>query len=210
MKSNKKLLLLVTSLFSLSVLTGCFNRNKSNNSDDGDDSAQVEPKVLSLKLYAGDDLIVKGKTLALAAVVETQGSASKLANFVSSDPSVATVDESGVVTGHKLGNTTIIATAKDGTGVFGTIRVDVIKLATSVEFNISEVTMDINDTLVLTPVFEPIDTSNEIVIWSSSDEEVAMVKTSGIVYARKSGECDITITTTDGTNLSATCHITVQ
>ena len=131
-------------------------------------------------------------------------------DWSSSDEEVATISENGVVTGHKLGNTTIIATAKDGTGVFGTIRVDVIKLATSINFNIDEVMMDVNDTLVLTPVFLPLDTSNEIVIWSSSDEEVAMVKTSGIVYARKSGECDITITTTDGTNLSATCHITVQ
>ena len=126
MKSNKKLLLLVTSLFSLSVLTGCFNRNKSSSNDDGDDSAQVEPKVLSLKLYAGDDLIVKGKTLALAAVVETQGSASKLANFASSDPSVATVDDSGVVTGVKVGEVTITATAKDDASKKDSLKLNVV------------------------------------------------------------------------------------
>ena len=126
MKSNKKLLLLVTSLFSLSVLTGCFNRNKSSSNDDGDDSAQVEPKVLSLKLYAGDDLIVKGKTLALAAVVETQGSASKLATFASSDPSVATVDDSGVVTGVKVGEVTITATAKDDASKKDSLKLNVV------------------------------------------------------------------------------------
>lgn len=126
MKSNKKLLLLVTSLFSLSVLTGCFNKNKSNKSDDGEDSAQVEPKVLSLKLYAGDDLIVKGKTLALAAVVETQGSASKLANFESSNPAVATVNESGVVTGVTVGEVTITATAKDDASKKDSLKLNVV------------------------------------------------------------------------------------
>ena len=69
--------------------------------------------------------------------------------------------------------------------------------------------MDVNDSLVLIPNFEPIDTTNEIVIWNSSDETVAKVKESGIVYARKSGTATITATSTDGTNLTATCNITV-
>ena len=125
MKSNKKLLLLVTTLFSVSVLTGCFNRN-NNKSSDGDESAQVAAKVLSVKIYAGDDLVVKGKTLALTAVVETEGNASKLANFVSSDPSKATVSADGVVTGVAVGDVTITATAKDDESKSDSYRISVV------------------------------------------------------------------------------------
>ena len=125
MKSNKKLLLLVTTLFSVSVLTGCFNRNNSK-SNDGDESAQVAAKVLSVKIYAGDDLVVKGRTLALTAVVETEGNASKLVNFASSNPAVASVSEDGVVTGVAEGDVTITATAKDDASKSDTYKLKVV------------------------------------------------------------------------------------
>ena len=126
MKSNKKLLLLVTSLFSLSVLTGCFNPNRNKSSEDDDDSAQVEPKVLGLKLYAGDDLIVKGKTLALAAVVETQGNASKVAKFSSSDNAIATVDNNGVVTAVAVGKVKITAVSDFDASFSDSVNLEVV------------------------------------------------------------------------------------
>lgn len=130
-----------------------------------------------------------------------------------SDDSIISIQSSDdtkcVVSGLSLGNSTLIATAKDGSGVFGTIQIKVIKLAESISFNHESVEMDVDDTIVLVPVFSPIDASNEIVIWRSSDETVAKVKNSGIVYALSSGEATITIMTTDGTELEASCTITV-
>ena len=127
MKSNKSLLLLVTSLFSLSLLTGCFGGNRSkSSSEDEDDSAQVEPKVLGLKLYAGDDLIVKGKTLALAAVVETQGNASKAAKFSSSDNAIATVDNNGVVTAVAVGKVKITAVSDLDASFSDSVNLEVV------------------------------------------------------------------------------------
>ena len=126
MKSNKKLLLLVTSLFSLSVLTGCFNQNRNKSSEDDDDSAQVEPKVLGLKLYAGDDLIVKGKTLALAAVVDTQGNASKAVKFSSDNAAVATVDDNGVVSAVAVGKVKITAVSDFDASFSDSVNLEVV------------------------------------------------------------------------------------
>ena len=130
-------------------------------------------------------------------------------NWNSSNESVATIDANGTVTGLSLGKTTIIANAKDGSGVFGTIQVQVIKLVESIAFDINEIEMELGDSLVLVPNITPVDASNEIVVWTSSDETVAKVKESGIVYALSSGETTITATTTDGSNLTATCNITI-
>lgn len=131
-------------------------------------------------------------------------------NWSVADEDIASIDESGVVTGLKIGNTTILANAQDGSGVFGTIKLQVIKLVESISFELTNVTMEIGDTLVLVPNVLPDDASNGVVIWQSSNENIAKVKQSGIVYAREEGECVITATTTDSTNLTATCNITVN
>lgn len=45
--------------------------------------------------------------------------------------------------------------------------------------------------------------------WKSSLESVATVDTDGKVSPAGVGECDITVSTTDGTGLTAVCHVTV-
>ena len=130
-------------------------------------------------------------------------------NWVSTNTDIATINNDGTVTGIALGKTTIIANAKDGSGVFGTIQVQVIKLVENISFEFNEITMELGDSLVLIPNITPVDASNEIVKWKSSDETIAKVKESGIVYALSSGTATITATTTDNTNLTATCNITI-
>ena len=45
--------------------------------------------------------------------------------------------------------------------------------------------------------------------WRSSDTDVAMVSSNGMVVAVSTGTCTITCETTDGSNVSATCEVTV-
>ncbi|MEA5107868.1 MAG: Ig-like domain-containing protein, partial [Sphaerochaeta associata] len=53
-------------------------------------------------------------------------------------------------------------------------------------------------TLQLTTTLDPSDATNKNVTWSSSDETVATVSTTGLVSALKGGVATITVTTTDG------------
>ena len=55
----------------------------------------------------------------------------------------------------------------------------------------------------------PEHTTNKEVAWSSSDKWVASVDNYGLVTMYSAGEVIITATTTDGSNLSATCRINV-
>lgn len=180
-------------------------------------------------IYVGCDEDVNNNTVSISAVVTrdnnyTGGDMFKLGVVWSVvDNTIATVeadDESGLtatVTGHIIGRTTLIASAADGSGVFGTIQVQVVKLTENISFDISDFELDENgkikmtvgDSLVLVPKFTP-ESTNEIVIWQSSDTSVAKVKESGIVYALSAGEAKITVTSTDGSKKEATCEITIQ
>lgn len=64
-------------------------------------------------------------------------------------------------------------------------------------------------TLTLVSTVEPADASNKNVKWSSSDESVATVSSTGVVTAKSVGTAVITVTTTDG-GKTATCTVTVK
>ena len=125
MKSKKSLLLLVTSLFSVSMLAACFPANKSSSKAD-DTSAEVDAKVLSVTLSADSNDVVLTETLVLSADVQTQGNATKAVKFSSSDDAILSVDDNGVVTGNALGKATVTATSEFDPNVKGTLELNVV------------------------------------------------------------------------------------
>lgn len=129
--------------------------------------------------------------------------------------SIASVQPDGnscTVTGNSLGSTTLVAKAKDNSGALGAIQVVTIQMIDSLSFeNAENISMDVNDTLSLVPVFNPANSTNQALTWSSSDESIATVNNSGIVTAVSSGSVTITARTTDGGNAEpASCTITIN
>lgn len=57
---------------------------------------------------------------------------------------------------------------------------------------------------------QPANATNKNVTWSSDNETVATVDTNGKVTAVAAGTATITVTTTDGSNISAACTVTVK
>lgn len=62
----------------------------------------------------------------------------------------------------------------------------------------------------LTATVTPNETTNKKVKWTSSNNKIATVDKNGYVTAKSKGVARITATTTDGSNLSATCTVTVK
>lgn len=83
-------------------------------------------------------------------------------------------------------------------------------LAESVTLNKTQATLLQGQTLQLTATVAPDNASNKDVTWKSSSTGVATVSSSGLVTAKAEGTATITVTTTDGTNLSAKCQVTVK
>ena len=81
---------------------------------------------------------------------------------------------------------------------------------TSVVLNQTELTMKPDDTIQLTATVYPANAANKKLIWTSSNDEVAMVTDEGFVLAMAEGEADITATSAENSSIKAVCHIKVE
>lgn len=122
-----------------------------------------------------------------------------------SDPEILSVED-GKVTALAAGTATVTATAGDKSD---SCEVTVKQLATSITLNETEAVIETDEELQLVATVLPEDTTDKTVAWSSSNEAVATVE-DGLVTAVSPGTVTITATTTDGSNLSATCELTVN
>ena len=87
---------------------------------------------------------------------------------------------------------------------------EVVAPVTKITLNTSSRTMNVDDTVTLTAAITPDNASNKSVMWSSSNTAVATVNTDGVVTARAAGTATVRASATDGSNVSASCVITVR
>ena len=165
------------------------------------DSVPVTGVVVS---SAGDATSVNPEgTLTLTATVTPDNATDRTVTWTTSDPSVATVSQDGVVTGVAPGNVTITATAGgiSGTKVLTVNSIPVQSVSIGEDRNIV-----LGSSVSLECTFTPANATNKTVIWESNDDSVATVSSDGTVVARGVGSATITVTTDDG---SKTDEITV-
>ncbi|WP_457945435.1 Ig-like domain-containing protein [Caproiciproducens sp. LBM24188] len=162
--------------------------------------------ISSLTLDQTELNMIKGTQTALTATINPPDTTEKpTMEWTSSNPAVATVDDSGVITAVEGGVTTI--TAKAGSHV-AECKVTVTVPATGVAVNKSAITLAMGKDEALTATVFPEDTSDKAVQWTSSDESVATVDSFGKILAVKPGTAIITATTHDG-GFTASCTVTV-
>lgn len=96
-------------------------------------------------------------------------------------------------------------------GKFWNLReIDYGSLEINIKLNMESVEMEKDDYIQLTPIISPdIEGFNQI-IWSSSNEDIAIVSQEGIVTSVSIGECSIKATSVFDPNKSAECNIIVK
>lgn len=154
------------------------------------------PSTLSLE-------VGKSKTLTPTVV---PSDATYTLSWSSSNTSVATVSQSGLVTAKAAGAT--IITVRTDNGKSDDCLVTVTQSAvspTSVSVTPTSLSLEVNQTANLTATVYPSNATTSLT-WSSSNTNVAKVS-NGIVTAVGAGSCVITVKTSNGK--SATCNVTV-
>ena len=176
-------------------------------------TAKVEGRMLakSITINKTEVSLEVTQTITLKATVLPESTYNKAISWKSSDETIVTVDENGVVIAVKLGEATITATTTDGTNLSATCKVTVVPtLAETITLDKTEIRLEATETATLVATVLPELTTNKSVTWTSSNEAVATVDVNGVVTAVKVGEAIITATTVDGSNLSASCKVTVK
>lgn len=153
--------------------------------------------------------VVEGKTVQLEAVILPENASIKKVTWLSSDKSVALVDENGLVTALKPGMVKVYASSLGDPGIFGTCTVTVEPDRTLVGISITpgEMGLQVGQTKSLSVSFIPEYAANKNLIWSSSDPSVASV-VDGSVTGLKDGVSVITATSEEG-SFTASCKVTV-
>ena len=146
----------------------------------------------------------------LTANIIPECASNKTLNWISSNPTVATVNSEGIVTAHNPGTTTVLAATTDGSDLNATCMVTVVVLASSISLNMSSLTLDIDESSQLIATVFPNNTTNKTITWKSGNTSIATVNSDGVVTAKSPGSVIITASTTDGSNLSTTCIVTVN
>lgn len=133
----------------------------------------------------------------------------KHVSWSSDNPSIADVDEHGVVSALQPGRATITVTTMDG-GHTDSMMIEVNGIPVErISLNHTKLSLAVDQKHLLSAAIMPRKASNHNVIWTSSDPSVATVDASGRVTAVKPGNAVITATTEDG-GLTASSEVTVN
>lgn len=156
--------------------------------------------------------LIEEESEQLIATVLPENASNKFVNWTSSDISVAMVSPDGTVYAIKPGQATIMATTVDG-GFVALCKVMVkakVVVAESLVLSTTTATLTVGETLQLKASVFPENTTNKDIRWTSTNPDIADVSVSGLVSAIKEGDVQIIVSTTDGSNLSAICEISVN
>lgn len=129
----------------------------------------------------------------------------KEVEYISFDPSIASVSDAGTVTGLTVGDTYIQCTSM-GSGISKFCHVTV---NTAVTLSISPTTREIaiGKSFKITKTVSP-DASDTTATWKSSDRKIAAVNKNGKVTGKRIGSCTV-ICTLDKYGVSASCRVKV-
>ncbi len=178
----------------------------------------VTVPVSGIQLSQTSAALTVGDTLTLTKTIYPSDATNQAVTWTSSSDAVASVDSNGKITAKTAGSAVITCKSVSDNSVVGICNVTVkAKVQTPSEIKVNKITLNKTTasvtkgkTLQLTATVAPGNATKKEVKWSTSNKNVAMVSTSGLVTAKSAGTATITCTAQDGSGVKATCKITVK
>lgn len=149
-----------------------------------------------------------GAKYAIIPSIEPIDAENKNVTYFSSDTSVATVDEYGVVTALKGGNCIIEVTTEE-CHLTAACTIVVKEYVSSITLSETDKFMNVGATGRLIAKVGTDTATNKNIVWSSSDNSICSVDAEGNLSANSVGNAVITATAADGSGVTASCIVKV-
>jgi uncharacterized protein YjdB len=164
--------------------------------------------VTGIALQPTEGIVGVGSTEQLSAQITPWNAKNLNVAWSTGDSAVAVVDHKGLVTAVGEGSTVITATTADGNHkAYYNLTTHIVPVQ-GISLNKASTSLELGKTEKLTATIAPADATNKRVVWSSTNEQAAIVDQQGMVRAMGAGTAVITVTTEDG-SYTASCTVTV-
>jgi hypothetical protein len=176
---------------------------------------QPDIDVTSVTVSSAGDVteLVEGLTLQLTATVLPANADNPAVTWSTSDAAVATISAStGLVTAVAAGTVTLTATSVASPSIFGTFALTVVEPPLTLQEVVitnTEVSLGITKTLQITVDYLPVGFPATGVTYSSSNNAIATVSSTGLVTGVAVGPVVITATSIDDVTLSDTLSLEI-
>lgn len=152
-----------------------------------------------------------GQKYTLTSKVYPENASNRDVEWISSNPAIVEVNQSGEIDCRAEGNAVITVKSVDS-GIKAYCSVAVLRInkpVTRISFDVDYKELTIKESFRLTAIIEPEDADNKRIAWASENENIATIDWNGKVIAINTGETVITATALDG-NYTAECRIKVK
>lgn len=152
--------------------------------------------------------IQKGERKKLQVEISPQEASNHKVQYTSSNPSVATVDNEGNVTAIRSG-TTIITVKAEENNVQSQIEITVYSKVTNIILDQKEIYMQVGDTFQINAIVEPEDANDKTFLYSSTNNDVAVITESGVITAKQEGTTSLIASSKENPKIQAECKLYV-
>lgn len=170
----------------------------------------------SLSIIPTEWNAIIGETIKIIPTILPENSSRSYVRLKSSNPSVVKVEWStySPIEAVGEGEAIVYASVSDNdhdvtAECHVTVRAPEI-LVSSISLSPSSVEDKEGEQIQITATVLPEDATNKTILWTSSDENIASVDDSGLIYLHKKGTAIITASATDESGISAECAVVVM
>lgn len=161
----------------------------------------LEP-VTGISLNARSRTVEVGSKYTIIPLITPSNADNKKVTYTSIDPSVASVDASGVVTGVK-GGTTLVVVKTEDRGLIASMTIEVKESVDALSFEEREAYIGIGLSKTLEVIFNPGDVTDKRLKWSSNNTSMVTVDQNGKISGISPGTAMITVEARDGSEQRA-------
>lgn len=172
------------------------------------DDKETSIAVTSVAIDKSSIELTEGEKVQLKASIFPTNATDAVLLWKSDNTDVAFVNE-GLVLGVKAGTARVYASAGGKTSYCNITVTPKIIQAESIELDISHLDLIVDDNFQLKATLKPDNTSDKTTLWSTSDNNIVTVSSSGVVTAKGIGTAIITVRNTDGSK-TASCTVSVK